>query len=385
MNSNGVSPRERLFTVLDFKEPDRVPVTVRSVKPMEYLWANQDERLEVLLGLGVDEPVRVVPRFPRHPEVSVRSWTEEADPYPIRHTEFETPAGTLHVSARQTPDWSPEDIPLFSDHIWSRGVEYLIKKRDDLPALEYVLCEPRDADITGFLEQAKAARKKADEHGTWLQSSFHGGAIETMSLLGSKNMMFLLHDDRELVEATLDCVSRWGDRLLEVILDAAVDVVYRSGCYETIDFWSPAQVRELFMPILARQTAMCHQAGVRMHHFIETGGMPFLEDYAEIGIDIFSALDDNGTNPMDLAECKRVLGGRVCLWGGVDPREAFERGSTEDVRREVLRVLRIMAPGGGYVLSTTGSFQEMAKEENVRAYIEAGKELGEYPLSLPAD
>lgn len=385
MNSNGMSPRERLFTVLDFKDPDRVPVTVRSVKPMEYLWANQDERLEVLLGLGVDEPVRVAPRFPPHPEVSVRSWTEEAEPYPVRHTEFETPAGTLHVSARQTPDWSPKDIPLFSDHIWSRGVEYLINSRDDLPALEYVLCEPRDDDITGFLEQAKAARKQADEHRTWLQSSFHGGAIETMSLLGSKNMMFLLHDDRELVEATLDCVSRWGDRLLEVILDAGVDVVYRSGCYETIDFWSPAQVRQLFMPILARQTAMCRQAGVRMHHFIETGGMPFLEDYAEIGIDIFSALDDNGTNSMDLAECKRVLGGRVCLWGGVDPREAFERGSTEDVRREVLRVLRIMAPGGGYVLSTTGSFQETAKEENVRAYIEAGKELGEYPLSLPAD
>lgn len=384
MASNDLSPRERLLTVLDFKEPDRVPVTVRNVRPMEHLWASREERLEVLLGLGVDEPVTVTPRLPRHPDVTVRSWTEEAEPYAIRHTAFETPAGTLHVSAKHTPDWQPRDVPLFSDHIWSRGVEYLIKGRDDLPALDYVLADPTDDDANDFLTNATAARELADRYGTWLQSSLHGGSIEAMSLLGTRNMMFLLHDDRALVEETLARVSRWGDRVLEVILRAGVDIVYRSGCYETIDFWSPTQVRELFMPILARQTRMCHEAGARMHHFIETGGMPFLEDYAEMGVHILSALDDNGANPMELAECRRVLGGRVCLWGGVDPREPFERGTPEDARREVLRVLRIMAPGGGYVLSTTGTFQEAAKEENVRAYIEAGKQFGRYPLDLPA-
>ena len=46
-------------------------------------------------------------------------------------------------------------------------------------------------------------------------------------------------------------------------------------------------------------------------------------------------------------------------------------------------MLRIMAPGGGYVLSTTGSFRSEAKKENVLAYIEAGKEFGRYPLRLP--
>ncbi len=276
-------------------------------------------------------------------------------------------------------------MPLFSDHLWSRGVEYLIKSRDDLPALDYVLPEPSKDDIDDFLESAKAARAVADRYGTWLQSSFHGGAIETMGFLGARNMMLLVHDDRELVEETLDRVSRWGDRVLEFTLQAGVDIVYRSGCYETIDFWSPDLVRELFMPILARQTKMCHEAGARMHHFIETGGMPFLEDYADMGLDIFSALDDNGANPMLLPECKEALGGRVCLLGGVDPREPFERGTPADVRREVLRVLRIMAPDGGYVLGTTGSFQEAAKAENVHAYIEAGLEYGKYPLDLPAD
>ncbi|MGD8240672.1 MAG: hypothetical protein PVH68_19125, partial [Armatimonadota bacterium] len=265
MASNDLSPRERLLTVLDFKEPDRVPVTVRNVRPMEHLWASREERLEVLLGLGVDEPVTVTPRLPRHPDVTVRSWTEEAEPYAIRHTAFETPAGTLHVSAKHTPDWQPRDVPLFSDHIWSRGVEYLIKGRDDLPALDYVLADPTDDDANDFLTNATAARELADRYGTWLQSSLHGGSIEAMSLLGTRNMMFLLHDDRALVEETLARVSRWGDRVLEVILRAGVDIVYRSGCYETIDFWSPTQVRELFMPILARQTRMCHEAGARMH------------------------------------------------------------------------------------------------------------------------
>ena len=51
-----LSSRDRIFTVLDGKVPDRVPVTVRSVAPFEHLWSDGTERVKTLLAMGVDGP-----------------------------------------------------------------------------------------------------------------------------------------------------------------------------------------------------------------------------------------------------------------------------------------------------------------------------------------
>jgi len=48
----------------------------------------------------------------------------------------------------------------------------------------------------------------------------------------------------------------------------------------------------------------------------------------------------------------------------------------------VLEMLRILAPGGGYILSTCGMLFPEASEENILAFIEAGRKYGQYPLSL---
>jgi len=51
------------------------------------------------------------------------------------------------------------------------------------------------------------------------------------------------------------------------------------------------------------------------------------------------------------------------------------------VRREKLRVLRILGPGGGYIL---GPDQEMPwPEENYRALLETVERYGRYPLDIP--
>lgn len=376
------TPRERLLAAIECQEPDRVPVTVRSVLSFQHLWSTPEERLKVLLDMGVDDILNVYPPTAPHPETEITHWLEEGNPYPILHKKVETPVGTLSSSIQKTEDLPTDYVPVHSDWLWSRGVDFPVKSYDDLPALDYLLPDPSELDLTEFREMAKHARKVANEYSTLLQGYTSGAPIVTMSLLGPKRMMYLMVDNPDLVKTTLEKVSRWSNKVVSLLIDAGVDIIYRSGCYESIDFFSPSHVREFFMPSLEQQVSLCHESNVLFHHFLETGGMPFLEDYARIGIDVFSALDDHGANPMNLEECKKVLGGKVCLWGGVDPREPFERGTPEDVQEEVLRVLRILAPGGGYVLGTTGSFFHEANQENVRAYIDFGRNHGKYPFAL---
>ena len=57
--------------------------------------------------------------------------------------------------------------------------------------------------------------------------------------------------------------------------------------------------------------------------------------------------------------------------------------SPDIVRRETLRMLRVLGPGGGYVC---GQDQTMPyPQENIAALAETVEKFGAYPLNLPTD
>jgi len=378
-----LTSRERLEIAYDCGEPDRVPIVLRPLLPMEHHWGNAIERAEYLLGLGADDVLTVPPPFRPHPDVTSRVWREDGEPYPILHKEWRTPAGDLHASVYLTPDWQVKDIALYSDHAWSRGIDYLVKSEADLDALDYILHDPRDGDLSAFREKFQHLRNEADRLGVVLQGNVRAAPLYAMGFMGGKRCITAVRDEPDLFAELLRRVHRWSKQSMSLLLEMGVDVIFRSGCYETVDFFAPRDVREFFMPILKEDVELCHQAGVKFHFFAQTGIAPFLEEYADIGVDILSSLDTGGVNGVDLADVKRRIGDRVCLMGGVDNREPFLNQSPSEMERTVLEVLRVMAPGGGYILSTTGMIFPEGKEENILAFIRAGRKYGRYPLNLP--
>jgi len=59
-----------------------------------------------------------------------------------------------------------------------------------------------------------------------------------------------------------------------------------------------------------------------------------------------------------MAEAKRKLGGKVCLWGGVSGHITVEQGTAEEVRQAVREATRVLAPGGGFILSPVDNVRE---------------------------
>ena len=102
-----------------------------------------------------------------------------------------------------------------------------------------------------------------------------------------------------------------------------------------------------------------------------------VSDLAGIGVTMLNPVQARAN---DLARIKReASSGRMALEGGVDSH-LLVIGAPEEIRRETLRVLRILAPGGGYIL---GPDQGMLwPEENYRAMVETAREFGRYPIQL---
>jgi uroporphyrinogen decarboxylase len=101
-------------------------------------------------------------------------------------------------------------------------------------------------------------------------------------------------------------------------------------------------------------------------------------DLASVGVTVLDPIQARANGLRRVKE-DAVRGG-MALHGGVDSH-LLVTGTPEQVRQEALRVLVLLAPGGGYVL---GPDQGMPwPEENYQAMVEVAHQYGRYPLDLP--
>jgi uroporphyrinogen decarboxylase len=103
-------------------------------------------------------------------------------------------------------------------------------------------------------------------------------------------------------------------------------------------------------------------------------------------MDLFIGLGVAGFHPiekgaMDIATVKRTYGDRVCLLGNLD-LNILGRGTPEETEQEVLELIRNVAPGGGYILTSGNSLASYLKPECVVAMARAVRKHGQYPIRI---
>ena len=78
---------------------------------------------------------------------------------------------------------------------------------------------------------------------------------------------------------------------------------------------------------------------------------------------------------MGLLEGFQVLGGRMLLWGNINPMLML-RGRREEVKAEALEALRWVAPCGGFMLGDGANVCPGTPIENLAAPTEAAEDYG---------
>ena len=78
-----------------------------------------------------------------------------------------------------------------------------------------------------------------------------------------------------------------------------------------------------------------------------------------------------------LAAAKKLIGDRVCLKGYTDLIYVIKMGTPETIREAVREIIRVGAPGGGFILGSSDSFRD-SSFENVKAFFDAAREFGSY-------
>lgn len=331
----------------------------------------------------VDDTITISFPWHFHPEVRTHLWRdEESDPrYTLVGKEFDTPKGKLRTVVRATEDYPCyKDIPLASDYNISRAAEFLIKGPEDLKKLPYLLYDLNQGELSRFYQKAKQVKKFAHHRKVLLRGKGPAGGDLAAYLCRMRNLFYMEYDKPGFMEELIDMIHKWEMKKLELILNLGVDMINARGCYETAPLWSPPLFNKLFAPLIKEEVEMTHQSGAKFSYFSTGSLIPHFNTFLCIGIDVLSAILTPPIGDTDMGVAKEKVGDRICLWGGVEPALIIERGTKEQVRREVINVIRVATPGGGFVLSTGGSIYNKDCYENVMTFIETVREFGTYPI-----
>jgi uroporphyrinogen-III decarboxylase len=192
-----------------------------------------------------------------------------------------------------------------------------------------------------------------------------------------ESFMYLLYDERELVERLLDVFLDYHLRLLAAIRELPYHFHYIGDdlCSTTGPLISPNEIEGLWAPRMGRlvEAALSTDRPVIIH----CCGMqaPILPYVVKWGVNAVHPLQP-GAN--DIYAVKREYGDRLTLIGNMDIAGVLLNGTPEQVRADTREHIERLAGDGGYVVCSSHSIIDSVPVENYLAMVGAAVEFGRY-------
>ncbi|RJP16681.1 MAG: hypothetical protein C4520_18025 [Candidatus Abyssobacteria bacterium SURF_5] len=169
-------------------------------------------------------------------------------------------------------------------------------------------------------------------------------------------------------EKIADINERHNKTIIRSTLRLARLLDARNICLPSLKFSSsmvsPKIFEKLAWPWLKEQVLAYSAAGYLVILHLDGDWGPLLEYFTELPK--ASAVVE--LDITDMARAKRVLGGKLCIKGNVDPA-LLAFGSPGEVEFECKRLIETCAPGGGFILSSGCEAPPNSRPENIRAML----------------
>jgi hypothetical protein len=191
-------------------------------------------------------------------------------------------------------------------------------------------------------------------------------------------------DEPQLVERYMAAATEGEMTLLRAQLEMGVDGVLgaEDWCFGGGPLFSPDMFRRFLAPHLKRIADECHRRGLPYLKHLDGNTKVLLDILVdEVGIDGLHSIEPPAG--MDIGWVKGKYGDRITLLGNIDCAHLLSFGTKEEVIEGVKSILRVASPGGGHVFSSSNSIHSGVSPETFWTMVNAVKELGRYPISIP--
>ncbi len=409
-----MTPRERVLSAIDHREPDRVPIDCGAMRSTG-IQAIAYNRLKTHLGIreGRTRVFDMVQQL-AEPEgwyldrFRIDAVNAGREFSPDRWKDWTLPDGSpCQVPAyfdlrREGDDWfvyGPDGTAIgrmiagatyFTQACFPMDGDDWEAKLADLPRQMGKVCwagmaEPlyedglSDANLRRIGEHVAALRRRHDRA---IMIAFGANLFEWGSFLRRLDQFCLdLAAEPEKAERLLDKLVELHiaglDRLLPV-LGGNVDLIQLGDDLGTEGgpFLSPEMYRRMFLPRHKAIVSHIKRKAPGLKVFLHSCGSIYklLPYIIEAGFDVVNPVQISA-HEMEPERLKREFGRDITFWGGgCDTQTVLPRGTPQQVKDNVRRNIDTFAPGGGFVFCQVHNILSEVPPENVVAmYEEAGQ------------
>jgi uroporphyrinogen decarboxylase len=380
-----MTPRERILSALDHREPDRVPIDLGST-PVTSITRAAYVPLRAHLGLP-EESITIYDEVQQLPycgeDVLARfSVDTRMVQLPMAHV-----AGVEIVDDGEYwamwDRWGskmrmPKERPLYYD--W---VEFPITEPTFEALDAYRWPQPDPPEVSARL-RGRAEELRATTDYALVGSGVIGGGIfeQACRVMGMEPFMMALVTapgfTARLLDGITDIYIRSVDRFLAQL----------GGLIDVFTFWDDVATQQGWMinpetyveVIKPRQKRLLEAVRARTEAKIFYHGcgavFELIPHLIEIGVDIINPVQVSAEG-MDSRRLKAAYGRDVTFWGGgVDTQHVLPFGTPDQVRDEVKRRIDDLAPGGGFVFATVHNIQAFVPPENIEAAFDTALSYG---------
>ena len=322
----------------------------------------------VLAALGADM-TSVKLESPRKKKAEPRSDGLGADPWGVLYRKVKNPTGS-YMEVVHTP---LADL-----------------KESDLESFIF----PNPHDLVDSRATAEAARNLFENTDLAIMGRFGGPIIEVaLNMMGFEKWLMLTASHPDLAGALLDRITDVQITLDRLGLEATakyLQIFKLSGedlGMQTGPLYSPSMFRKLFLPRFKRRWQAARdyldQVNPSVKLMLHSCGSvrKFIPELIENGVQILDPIQPLATG-MDSFELKRDFGDRLVFHGGVDIQEVLPFGTTKEVEAETKHRIKALAPGGGYILSSSHFIQSDIPPANIVTMCRTVHTYGVYPISI---
>ncbi len=190
---------------------------------------------------------------------------------------------------------------------------------------------------------------------------------------GIDSVLTMPFTDPDFLAAMLRFFEMYQTRFGLDQIAAGADALWFGDCNASGHLISPAIYNDFALEPARRVCEHYKNAGAVVIYHASEESPAMIDLQAGAGFSILSV----GPG-IDIEEARRIVDGRVCLSGNVDPLAVLARGASATVRDEVTRIVRNVSVHGGHVMNSGEMVPRETPEENVRAFMETSRAAWRY-------
>jgi len=321
---NATNCRERALRAIEFRNPDKIPLSYSVIPPELFKYGQRFIDLCVKYPTDFYDPAELIK-------------------IPKRDTEHYRPDGSYYKEV--TDEWGSVWVFL------REGISGEVKRPiiDDWSKLKNFKVPPAPNSSTADRQRLKESMKKIKEKYVGWGSS--GSAFfEQMQWLRGTEDLFM--------DIASDCaeVYELADMILEKRILPSVEIAVETGA-DIIGFgddWgtqrqlliNPATWRKIFKPRYKKMFDLARQGGALPWMHSDGMTMEIIPDLIEIGLKVFNPQ----LSCMDMHALQKLCDGKLCIAGDIDRQWTLPSGTPEQVRDYIRKVTKVFgSPQGGFI------------------------------------